>query len=62
MLSMTAKTAARVFGFHLEYSSQTRGLAADVEKDEQGKQMEQRTAQDHVYVVPFEAEGAHTFR
>jgi hypothetical protein len=33
-----------------------------VEKDEQGKQMEQRTAQDHVYVVPFEAEGAHTFR
>ena len=51
--------------FHRVLESQDNAPAlmrkTDVE-NEQGKQMEQRTAQDHVYVVPFEAEGAHTFR
>ncbi len=32
----------------------------DVDQDEQVRQMEQRTAQDEVNVVPFE--GAHTCR
>ena len=32
----------------------------DVDRDEQVRQMEQRTAQDEVSVVPFE--GAHTCR
>jgi hypothetical protein len=62
---LSKKAAARRHELSVSISStrvRQRGLAADVEKDEQGKQMEQRTAQDHVYVVPFEAEGAHTFR
>ncbi len=54
--------AGILYGEACDGDSASRELThiVDVDRDEQVRQMEQRTAQDEVNVVPFE--GAHTFR